>query len=112
MSTQYDEPGQDVSDWWRTEIIDMEPGKIAFRGHRIEDLIGHVSLPQMIWLMLRGDRPHAAQARLFEAALVSAVDHGPQAPSIAASVGFGQASTAFKAAAIVLPAAFALALVA
>ena len=75
----------DVSDWWRTSIIEMEPGKIALRGHPIQDLIGNVSFPQMIWLMLRGDVPTEGQARLFEAALVSAVDHGPQAPSIAAA---------------------------
>lgn len=75
----------DVSDWWRTAIIDMEPGRIELRGHPIEDLIGHVSFPQMIWLMVRGDRPTPAQSKLFEAALVSAVDHGPQAPSIAAA---------------------------
>jgi citrate synthase len=37
----------------------------------------------MIWLMLRGDLPSAEQASLLEAALVSAVDHGPHAPSIA-----------------------------
>lgn len=75
----------DVSDWWRTSIIEMEPGKISLRGHPIQDLIGTVSFPQMIWLMLRGDVPSDGQARLFEAALVSAVDHGPQAPSIAAA---------------------------
>ena len=75
----------DVADWWRTEIIDMEPGKIAFRGNRIEDLIGNVSFPQMIWLMLRGDLPSEDQAKLLESALVAAVDHGPQAPSIAAA---------------------------
>jgi len=73
----------DVSDWWRTSIIDMEPGRIDIRGHPIQDLIGTVSFPEMIWLMVRGDRPTPGQARLFEAALVSAVDHGPQAPSIA-----------------------------
>ena len=73
----------DVSDWWETEIIDMAPGQIRLRGHPIEDLIGTVSFPQMIWLMTRGDLPDPAQARLFEAALVAAVDHGPQAPSIA-----------------------------
>ena len=75
----------DVSDWWSTAIIDMEPGRIALRGHPIQDLIGKVSFPQMIWLMLRGDLPSDGQARLLEAALVSAVDHGPQAPSIAAA---------------------------
>ena len=73
----------DVSEWWRTSIIDMEPGRITLRGHPIEELIGTVSFPQMIWLMLRGTIPTDAQARLLEAALVAAVDHGPQAPSIA-----------------------------
>lgn len=73
----------DVADWWRTSIIEMEPGRIELRGTPIQDLIGNISFPQMIWLMLRGDRPTGDQAKLFEAALVSAVDHGPQAPSIA-----------------------------
>ncbi|MEM8977941.1 MAG: citryl-CoA lyase [Pseudomonadota bacterium] len=73
----------DVADWWETAIIDMEPGRIDFRGHAIQDLIGAVSFPQMIWLMLRGDLPSDGQAKLLESALVAAVDHGPQAPSIA-----------------------------
>ena len=73
----------DVADWWRTSIIDMEPGRIDIRGRPIADLIGQTSFAQMIWLMLRGDVPSAGQARLLEAALVAAVDHGPQAPSIA-----------------------------
>ena len=77
--------GSDVSDWWRTAIIDMAPGRIALRGRPIETLIGSVTFPQMIWLMTRGDLPSEAQARLLEAALVAAVDHGPQAPSIAAA---------------------------
>lgn len=75
----------DVSDWWRTGIIDMEPGRIDIRGRPIEALIGTVSFPQMIWLMVRGDMPTPDQAKLLEAALVAAVDHGPQAPSIAAA---------------------------
>ncbi len=74
-----------VRQWWRTSIIDMKPGQIAFRGNAIEDLIGNVSFPQMIWLMVRGDLASDAQACLFEAALVAGVDHGPQAPSIAAA---------------------------
>lgn len=73
----------DVSDWWSTAIIDMEPGRIEIRGHPIQELIGRLTFPQMIWLMLRGEVPAEPQARLLEAALVAAVDHGPQAPSIA-----------------------------
>lgn len=71
--------------WWSTKIIDIEPGRIAVRGYPIEQLIGELSYPEMVWLMLRGDVPTVKQARLLEAALVAAVDHGPQAPSIAIS---------------------------
>jgi citrate synthase len=74
---------REVSDWWRTSIIEMEPGKISYRGYAIEDLIGQVSYSQMIWLMLRGEVPAKVQSDLLEAALVAGVDHGPQAPSIA-----------------------------
>ncbi len=73
----------DVADWWSTSIIDMEPGRIDLRGTPIQDLIGTVGFAEMIWFMVRGDRPSPEQLKLFEAALVAAVDHGPQAPSIA-----------------------------
>jgi citrate synthase len=75
----------DCSAWWDTSIIDIHPGKIAIRGYPIEQLIGRVRFPDMIWLMLRGELPTRAQADLLEAALVPGVDHGPHAPSIAIS---------------------------
>ena len=72
-----------AQDWWRTDIIDIHPGEIAIRGYAIQDLIGRLSFPQMIWLMVRGEVPSREQATLLEAALVASVDHGPHAPSIA-----------------------------
>jgi len=69
--------------WWDTSIIDMEPGVIRFFGYPIEELIGNLTFSQMIWLMLKGEIPTEAQAKLLDAALMSCVDHGPQAPSIA-----------------------------
>jgi len=77
------DPVQQMRDWWRTEIIEMKPGVIRFRGYAIEDLIGNVGFAQMIWLMLRGELPDPRQAALLDTALMSGVDHGPQAPSIA-----------------------------
>jgi citrate synthase len=75
---------RESEDWWRTSIIEMTPGVIRYRGYPVEELIAQrVSLAQMIWLMTRGELPSKAQAALLEAALMSAVDHGPQAPSIA-----------------------------
>ncbi len=76
---------QAVRHWWRTSIIDMAPGRIAFRRRPIEELIGNVSFGQMVWLMTKGDLPSPEQAALLECALVAGVDHGPQAPSIAAA---------------------------
>jgi len=72
-----------VEDWWSTQIIDMKPGEIRYRGYAIEELIGNVGFAEMIWLMIRGGLPTRGQAELLEIALVSAVDHGPQAPGIA-----------------------------
>ncbi|UFM66580.1 citryl-CoA lyase [Paracoccus sp. MA] len=74
-----------AEDWWATSIIKMRPGEIRMRGYAVEDLIGRVTYPQMVWLMTRGELPTEAQARLLEAAMVAGVDHGPQAPSIAIS---------------------------
>ena len=73
----------DCGAWWDTSIIDIHPGKIAIRGYPIEELIGNVRFPDMIWLMLRGELPSRAQSELLEAAMVPGVDHGPHAPSIA-----------------------------
>jgi citrate synthase len=70
-------------EWWSTSIIEMRPGVIRYRGYAIEELIGRIGFAEMVWLMTRGELPKAEQAKLLEAALVAAVDHGPQAPSIA-----------------------------
>src|ERR1700754_1907585 len=72
-------------DWWSTSIIEMKQGGLRYRGYAIEELIGRVGFADMVYLMTRGELPHPDAARLLEAALVAAVDHGPQAPSIAAA---------------------------
>lgn len=74
---------EEIENWWRTAITQIEPGVIRLRGYAIEDLIGRVGFAAMAWLLMRGELPTAEQSRLLEAALVAAVDHGPQAPSIA-----------------------------
>lgn len=85
MTSPETDLGALAADYWSTSIIDIHPGSIKMRGYPVQELIGHVSFPQMIWLMLRGELPEAREAALFEAALVASVDHGPHAPSIAIS---------------------------
>lgn len=83
MSTQYRGAKANPEAWWKTSIIDIKPGAIGIRGYPVEQLIGRLGYAQMVWLMLRGEIPSPEKAALLEAALVAAVDHGPQAPSIA-----------------------------
>lgn len=78
-----DDKNQTEAEWWSTSIIEMAPGVIRYRGYPIEELIGQASFAQMIWLLLRGELPSRDQAALLDIALMAAVDHGPQAPSIA-----------------------------
>ena len=73
----------DVADWWATSVCRMEPGVVELRGIPVQDLIGSTGLVATIWLLTRGALPSPGEAALLEAAMVAAVDHGPQAPSIA-----------------------------
>ena len=75
----------EVARWWGTSVSRIEPGVIELRGRPVQELIGSASLVSVIWLLLRGSPPAPAEAALLEAALVASVDHGPQAPSIAAA---------------------------
>jgi citrate synthase len=76
---------EDTTRWWATAVSEIEPGVIRLRGYPVEQLVGRAGFVETVWLLLRGELPTPAQAGLLEAALVAAVDHGPQAPSIAAA---------------------------
>lgn len=70
----------------RTAISWVEAEKINLRGYRIEDLIGRVSWGAATYLLLRGELPPPDHARLFEAILISVIDHGVRPPSTIAAV--------------------------
>src|SRR5919106_4609270 len=80
-----DKKNKTPEEWWSTSIIEMKPGMIRYRGYAVEELIGRVGFAEMAYLLTRGELPDPSAANLLEAALVAAVDHGPQAPSIAAA---------------------------
>jgi citrate synthase len=69
--------------WWTTSIIDTAPDYIRFRGYPIEQLIGRLSFPAMILLMVKGEVPDPRAAALVEAVMLGMIDHGPHAPTIA-----------------------------
>jgi citrate synthase len=74
-----------TAEHWSTAIIDTAPGTIRLRGYPIDQVIDRCSYAGTVWLMIRGELPSLWEERLLEAALVAAVDHGPQAPSVAAA---------------------------
>src|SRR5213595_2305472 len=70
---------------WNTAITRVEPNKVAVRGYNIAELIGRVSFGAAVHLILTGELPSQAVARLMDAILVSSIDHGATPPSALAA---------------------------
>ncbi len=70
----------------KTAISWVEKDEIHLRGYRVTDLLGNISLGAGIYLLLSGELPTEPVGRLFEAILLSILDHGPTpASTLAAS---------------------------
>jgi citrate synthase len=70
---------------WSTGITEVKPNELRLRGHRIDDLMGHVSFAEAIYLALVGELPSAGVGRLVDAMLVASIDHGATPPSTLAA---------------------------
>jgi citrate synthase len=70
---------------WRTGITQIERNKILVRGYALDELMGRLSFAEAVYLLLRGELPTPAIGRLFEAVLVSTIDHGATPPSTMAA---------------------------
>jgi citrate synthase len=70
---------------WHTAITHIEPNKVAVRGYDIAELMGRVSFGAAVYLILTGELPSPAVARLLDAILVSSIDHGATPPSALAA---------------------------
>jgi succinyl-CoA synthetase alpha subunit len=66
---------------WHSAITRIQPNKVAVRGYDIAELMGHVSFGAAVYLILAGELPSPAVARLMDAILVSSIDHGATPPS-------------------------------
>ena len=66
---------------WHTGITRIEPNKVAVRGYDIAELMGRVSFGAAVYLILTGELPSPAIARLMDGILVSSIDHGATPPS-------------------------------
>jgi len=70
---------------WRTAIVDVSENQIRIHGYEIQSLMQRISFAQTIFLLHRGRLPTRDEGRLLDAILISAADHGPGAPSVAAA---------------------------
>ena len=70
---------------WKTSITKVEPNRLITRGYPQEDLMGSISFPEMIYLLINGDLPTQNQSRMLQAVLVSFCDHGVTPPSTQAA---------------------------
>lgn len=66
---------------WKTSITKVEPNRIITRGYSQQDLIGNLSFPEMVYLLLNGNKPSKNESKMLEAILVSFCDHGTTPPS-------------------------------
>jgi citrate synthase len=66
---------------WHSGITRIQPNKVAVRGYDIAELMGRVSFGAAVYLILTGELPSPAVARLMDAILVSSIDHGATPPS-------------------------------
>ncbi len=70
---------------WTTGITQIEPNRVAVRGHEIASLMGHTSFGAAVYLILTGRVPSESVGRLMDAVLVSSIDHGATPPSCLAA---------------------------
>lgn len=68
--------GESAPGRWRTAIADPQEDRVTVRGYELNELIGNISFAEMFHLVLRGELPDPAQARMIEAILVAVVEHG------------------------------------
>jgi citrate synthase len=61
---------------WTTSIAEVQDRDVVVRGEKLTELIGHTTFAEMAYLVLTGEKATPGQARVLEAMLVSAVEHG------------------------------------
>lgn len=72
------------SDTWRTAIAEVREDDVLVRGYRLSELVGSVSYSESVFLVLVGELPNSAQAKMLDAVLVSLIEHGISPSSIIA----------------------------
>jgi citrate synthase len=70
---------------WNTNLSHTSENGIVIRGYDLNQLIGTVPFPSVLYLLFTGDLPTPKVAKLIDALMVASIDHGAGAPSVLAA---------------------------
>jgi citrate synthase len=70
---------------WQSALTAIAPNKILIRGYPLDEMMGRLSFAEAVYLLLMGELPTPAIGRMFNAILVSSIDHGVTPPSTLAA---------------------------
>ena len=68
-------------DKWKTSISTRRSGELYIRGYKFLDLLKERDFVDMVFLLWRGKFPTRNESKMFNTMLVSAAEHGLEAPS-------------------------------
>ena len=72
-------------DRWQTALTSIAPDKILVRGYCLDEMMGRLTFAEAVYLLLMGELPTPSIGRMFDAILVSSIDHGVMPPSTLAA---------------------------
>ena len=70
---------------WQTALTSIAPDKILVRGYALDEMMGRLTFAEAVYLLLMGELPTPSIGRMFDAILVSSIDHGVTPPSTLAA---------------------------
>jgi citrate synthase len=70
---------------WQTALTSIAPDKILVRGFALDEMMGRLTFAEAVYLLLMGELPTPSIGKMFDAILVSSIDHGVMPPSTLAA---------------------------
>ncbi len=70
---------------WQTSLTSIAPDKILVRGYPLDEMMGRLTFAEAVYLLLMGELPTPSIGKMFDAILVSSIDHGVMPPSTLAA---------------------------
>ncbi len=72
-------------DRWQSALTSITPDKILVLGYCLDEMMGRLTFAESVYLLLMGELPTPSIGKMFDAILVSSIDHGVTPPSTLAA---------------------------